>query len=52
MDIECSNLAVMYEAYVRKKTENGHTVTKHTKEQLQAMVDAVKGLNSDHKTTD
>ena len=45
LDIDCANLAVTYEAHIRKKTENGEVSTKHTTTELQAMVDAVKGMN-------
>lgn len=42
IDVECANFAVAYEAHVKKQVENGHKPTKHSNDQLQAMIDAVR----------
>ena len=43
IDVKCALFALEYENYLNKKVKDGHTPTKHSQEELQAMMDAVRG---------
>ncbi len=46
IDVKCAILSLQYENYLNKKVNDnseGHTQTEHTTDELQAMMDAVKG---------
>jgi hypothetical protein len=48
LDIQVATIAVSYEAHVQKASKAGHTATNHSQDELQAMMDAVKGRKNDH----
>lgn len=51
VDVHCAELAMAYENWVANNHKNGHKITSHTPEQLQAMIDRVNERTKDGKTT-